>query len=315
VRHKCTVQAAFLVSAIFAGRSPLGPQARSASSALKRRLPIAAAPAAVAGLAAAFALGNAPAAVAATAGTAGHHSAATAATLQAADTLNAGVSAAELVSITGQSGTGLPPIVRLDATKIAAIKPKGKHHRTLPATYVVKSGDTLASIAQSLYHSSDYWPVLYWANHGKIKYANEIQVGQVLTVSAKPAKIPGAPTVLSPAPAPAPVTSTTSYGTSYSSAGTSSASTATAAPVQSASTYSGSSSFQACVIAAESGGNSQVMNSSGHYGLYQFSASTWAAYGGNSADFGNASVAEQNQVFDNAIAAGGQSNWAPYDGC
>ena len=57
------------------------------------------------------------------------------------------------------------------------------------------------------------------------------------------------------------------------------------------------------------------MNSSGHYGLYQFSASTWAAYGGNPADFGNASVAEQNQVFDNAIAAGGQSNWAPYDGC
>ena len=86
--------------------------------------------------------------------------------------------------------------------------------------------------------------------------------------------------------------------------------------MQAESTYTGSTgSFQACVIAAESGGNSQVMNSSGHYGLYQFSASTWAAYGGNPADFGNASVAEQNQVFDNAIAAGGQSNWAPYDGC
>ena len=69
------------------------------------------------------------------------------------------------------------------------------------------------------------------------------------------------------------------------------------------------------MIARESGGNSQVMNSSGHYGLYQFSAGTWAAYGGNPADFGNASVAEQNQVFDNAIAAGGESNWAPYDGC
>jgi hypothetical protein len=26
-------------------------------------------------------------------------------------------------------------------------------------------------------------------------------------------------------------------------------------------------------------------------------------------------VAEQNQVFDNAIAAGGQSNWSAYDGC
>jgi hypothetical protein len=82
-----------------------------------------------------------------------------------------------------------------------------------------------------------------------------------------------------------------------------------------AATYSGSGSFQSCVIARESGGNSQVMNSSGHYGLYQFSASTWAAYGGSPSSFGHASVAQQNQVFNNAIAAGGQSNWAPYDGC
>ena len=69
------------------------------------------------------------------------------------------------------------------------------------------------------------------------------------------------------------------------------------------------------MIARESGGNSQVMNSSGHYGLYQFSESTWVAYGGSAADFGHASVGEQNQVFGNAIARGGQSNWSPYDGC
>ena len=93
--------------------------------------------------------------------------------------------------------------------------------------------------------------------------------------------------------------------------------TYTSAPASSPATvnpgdYSG---FQQCVIARESGGNAQVMNSTGHYGLYQFSASTWAAYGGNPGDFGHASVAEQNQVFANAMAAGGQSNWAPYDGC
>ena len=82
-----------------------------------------------------------------------------------------------------------------------------------------------------------------------------------------------------------------------------------------AATYSGSGSFQSCVIARESGGSSQVMNASGHYGLYQFSASTWAAYGGSPSSFGHASVAQQNQVFNNAIAAGGRSNWAPYDGC
>ena len=28
-----------------------------------------------------------------------------------------------------------------------------------------------------------------------------------------------------------------------------------------------------------------------------------------------AALAEQNQVFANALAAGGQSNWSPYDGC
>jgi hypothetical protein len=57
------------------------------------------------------------------------------------------------------------------------------------------------------------------------------------------------------------------------------------------------------------------MNSTGHYGLYQFSASTWVAYGGNPATFGTAGIYEQNQVFINALAAGGQSNWSPYDGC
>jgi hypothetical protein len=85
--------------------------------------------------------------------------------------------------------------------------------------------------------------------------------------------------------------------------------------VETVSTYSGDGGFASCVIASESGGNSQVMNSSGHYGLYQFSESTWEEYGGSAADFGDASVAEQNQVFDSALAAGGESNWSAYDGC
>jgi len=94
-----------------------------------------------------------------------------------------------------------------------------------------------------------------------------------------------------------------------------------AAPVRAttpvSSSYSGgaSSSYEACVIARESGGNAQAMNSSGHYGLYQFSQSTWVAYGGSAGDFGHASAAEQHRVFSNAVARGGQSNWSPYDGC
>jgi LysM repeat protein len=175
-----------------------------------------------------------------------------------------------------------------------------------PAEYTVRSGDTLSSIAGKVYHDPGAWPVLYWANRDKIHWANGIDTGQVLTVPAKPARIPAAPSQLGPAPAPAPVAE---------QASTEQASAEVAEPAQSASTYTGSGSFQECVISSESGGNSQVMNSSGHYGLYQFSSSTWAEYGGNPADFGDASVAEQNQVFDNAIAAGGQSNWSAYDGC
>ena len=168
--------------------------------------------------------------------------------------------------------------------------------------------------------------MLYWANHHRIRWANEIKIGQVLNVPVKPERTPNPPALLGPsaAPAPAPVsvsvTVTTPASTRYSVAPTQAAPVQTA-PVQtapkaaSAATYSGSGSFQSCVIARESGGSSQVMNGSGHYGLYQFSASTWAAYGGNPSSFGSASVAQQNQVFNNAMAAGGQSNWAPYDGC
>jgi len=295
---QCTLQAAFLVSATFTGRTPLGRTESSASSSVKKRLlPIAAVPVAAAGLAAAFTVGNTSSAPVADEMTG--HSATTAGPQSPATTS----SGTPVVSLTHQAG-GLP-IVRMNSAMIAAIQPKGRHHRTQSAKYTVQPGDTLASIAQHIYASADYWPVLYWANHATVKYASQLQAGQVLAVPNKPAKIPSAPRELAPAGSAA---TTASSGQGYQSA---SAATATAS-----STSSGSAgSFQACVIARESGGNPQVMNASGHYGLYQFSASTWAAYGGNPADFGHASVAEQNQVFANAIAAGGQSNWAPYDGC
>jgi nucleoid-associated protein YgaU len=199
-------------------------------------------------------------------------------------------------------------------------------------SYTVRSGDSLSAIAERFYHKQDAWPVLYWANHKQVQWANIIEPGQVLSIPAEPSQIPGAPSQLAPpAPAAPAAPAAASYtpapaSQSYTSAeaAPAQAAPAQAAPAAAAATYSGSSSysgsypggsFGACVVARESGGNAQVMNSSGHYGLYQFSASTWAAYGGNPATFGNASVSEQNQVFSNALAAGGQSNWAPYDGC
>ena len=207
------------------------------------------------------------------------------------------------------SQAGLSPAELLSVTH-----PAGKHAvgAAKSVTYTVRSGDSLSAIAERVYHQQDAWPVLYWANHSKIRWANEIEVGQVLKVPAKPAKIPSAPSELGPSgPVQGPAAATSTYAPAQATA-------VAAAPSYSNASYSGGTpggSFGSCVVARESGGNSQVMNASGHYGLYQFGASTWAAYGGNPASFGNASVAEQNQVFANALAAGGQSNWSAYDGC
>ncbi len=129
----------------------------------------------------------------------------------------------------------------------------------------------------------------------------------MLTIPAQPAHIPSPPGQLAPAAQPA-----ATYVPQHAST----------QPVVAQSGWGGTymgrvpgGAFGQCVVSPESGGQAQIMNSTGHYGLYQFSASTWAEYGGNPADFGNASVAEQNQVFANALAAGGQGNWSPYDGC
>jgi len=170
----------------------------------------------------------------------------------------------------------------------------------------VRHGDSLSTIARRLYHDRADWPALYWRNHNRIRWADELHAGQVLRVPPKPARVPHAPTALRP-PLPKAPTIVPAQATTGPAAGT----------ATTAGSVSGTpgGAFGACVVARESGGNAQIMNATGHYGLYQFSESTWVAYGGNPADFGHASVAEQNQVFANALAAGGESNWAPYDGC
>jgi LysM repeat protein len=199
---------------------------------------------------------------------------------------------------------------RLDST----VRPAQVSH-----DYTVKAGDTLSTIASAAYGQARDWQWLFHENKSKVGNPNLIYPGQVLSVPANPpanytlpaSELPAAPAPAAPAPA----------ATTSSSDGDAAAAQQAAAPVQAAASsasYSGAypgGSFGACVASRESGGNPQVMNSTGHYGLYQFSASTWAAYGGNPASFGNASVAQQNQVFANALAQGGQSNWSPYDGC
>jgi LysM repeat protein len=282
------VQAAFLVSANSSGGNLLSSSATHARPRFARRLPAVVAAPVLCGAAAAFVVAGTPATSMAATQAQGKNST-TAVTAKPAD-----ATSARLVS---------------------AIRPAAKH-AAAPVTYTVKSGDTLSTIARHYYQDPDFWPAVYWANTHQIRYANEIQVGQVLTIPAKPAHAPAAPSDLS-APAPAPVHSSSYEEVAPVQHQYQAATEQTVeSPVQSTTvSTAGDSSFQQCVISRESGGNPQAMNSSGHYGLYQFSASTWAEYGGNPADFGHASASEQNQVFDNAIAAGGQSNWSAYDGC
>jgi hypothetical protein len=171
-----------------------------------------------------------------------------------------------------------------------------------PADIVVRPGDSLSGIA-ARYHIE--WTGLYEANRATIGgNPNLLVPGEHLRVpsAASAARLaasyqpPAAAVTLVPAPAPAATEPVAAQDTSFEET----------APA---------GSFQQCVISRESGGAAQVMNGSGHYGLYQFSYSAWVAAGGNPADFGSASVAEQNQVFATAYAEDGTSPWAPYDGC
>ena len=218
------------------------------------------------------------------------------------------------------AGSGREPVISAARLLNAArqVVARRSSAPAAPVSYTVRPGDTLSSIAASVYHNADAWPVLYWANHGtgqnQIQWADNVTAGQVLSIPAEPATVPAPPAQLAPAqtaPAYVPQHASTAPVVAQSSGsgwqnGSSDASYTGGVP---------GGAFGQCVVSQESGGQAQIMNSTGHYGLYQFSASTWAEYGGNPADFGNASVAEQNQVFANALAAGGQSNWAPYDGC
>jgi len=69
-----------------------------------------------------------------------------------------------------------------------------------------------------------------------------------------------------------------------------------------------------CIRNAEEGG-SYAWGPGNGGGAYQFLLSTWERYGGAASEFGVAGPAYQDRIFDNAIAAGGASNWTDYDGC
>jgi hypothetical protein len=75
-----------------------------------------------------------------------------------------------------------------------------------------------------------------------------------------------------------------------------------------------SSPLGICIRNAEEGG-SYAWGPGNGGGAYQFLLGTWEKYGGAASEYGVAGPVYQDQIFDNAIAAGGASNWTSYDGC
>lgn len=214
------------------------------------------------------------------------------------------------------------PVSPADVAKARAVAPDDPMVRDHPdlvtrlKSWTVQDGQTLSSIAGAKYGDQNAWTLIYYANRSHVKWANQIKVGQVLTLPTWAGTIPAPPRLLSPPPPRPRVVFHRAYvrsgSSTYSSTGTRRTYHRSYTP---SGTYSGSGSMERCIIRAESGGNSQVMNSSGHYGLYQFSYSTWVGSGGSGGSFGHASVAEQQRVFHTAVAARGYSDWTPYDGC
>jgi LysM repeat protein len=168
------------------------------------------------------------------------------------------------------------------------------------AVYTVQPGDTLSKISARLFRNPDKWPWLYDADKRVIGASPDVLTpGEKLgeTLGSKPEY----------GDAVAAVTRARQVAADYRAAAVTASSGA-------AGIVAGSG-IESCIIARESGGNSQVMNSSGHYGLFQFDYSTWVSGGGSPAAFGDASVAEQQQVFDAVFAARGIEPWGPSDGC
>jgi LysM repeat protein len=178
----------------------------------------------------------------------------------------------------------------------------------LASTYTVQSGDTLSGIAA---RSGVSLSAVEAANP-QIHNPNLIYVNQHVNV---PDGRPGVTPISGPvAPAPTSAPATSDEGSSTTSQPAASEGTSSSSSSSSTVTSSGGggapSSFQQCVAWRESGNNPTASSA----GLYGILPSTWASLG-YSGTAGEASVAQQNQAFQQLYAQDGTSPWAPYDGC
>lgn len=152
----------------------------------------------------------------------------------------------------------------------------------------VALGDTLTGIGA---RTSRTWQQLAGWNH--LPNPNLIYAGQIIVLPLKDYVPPSVITIPSSPPVQHTATPTRTY------------TPAASAPVVS---YGGGSytGIWACIAYHESGGVVSENTGNGYYGGLQFSASTWAAYGGTGSA-ANASASEQMAVANRIVAAAGGS--------
>jgi len=61
-------------------------------------------------------------------------------------------------------------------------RPKSDENKSTPRTYLVQSGDTLASISRRFYRSSARWKQILDANRKSIDDPEKLRVGQSLVI-------------------------------------------------------------------------------------------------------------------------------------
>src|SRR3974390_2809758 len=172
-----------------------------------------------------------------------------------------------------------------------------------PGIYLIRAGDPLSGISGRFCGTAGDYPSLAAANH--IPDADLIYAGRDILLACH-AAVAAVAAAAAPAADPAGKVWGVTYGyPNYCGDGDgdgwdvscgSRQAPAYQAPAPqphqvATAGYSGGSSpggsFGQCVVARESGGNAQVMNATGHYGLYQFAARTWAADGGEPGGVGH----------------------------
>jgi LysM repeat protein len=201
------------------------------------------------------------------------------------------------------------PVVGLAKTVVLvtiSLQPAAHH---APASYTVRSGDSLSAIAADAYGSGADWPAVWWANRHQVANPDVITVGQRLSLPASGqvpawmaraalAAVPGA------SPAPAPVTP-------VSAPQADPATPVQAAPVQAAAPSSSGGADWSAIAACESGGNWGANTGNGFYGGLQFTEQTWLAYGGGqyASSANQASESQQIAVAQQVLAGQGIGAW------